>query len=56
LGNLAMQAIASGHLPDLAIAREVIAALVQPVCYQPTPGNAQQAKWQAAYKKLVEVL
>jgi rhamnulokinase len=56
LGNLAMQAIASGHLPDLAIAREVIAASVQPVCYQPTPGNAQQAKWQAAYKKLVKVL
>jgi len=37
LGNVAVQALALGHLPSLAAAREVICASFEPATYQPKP-------------------
>jgi rhamnulokinase len=47
LGNVMLQAIATGHLPDLATGRKAIARSVEQVVYEPGPADA----WDAAYAR-----
>lgn len=44
LGNILVQALAGGHLPDLAAGRRAIAASTQPIVYNPR----DSADWDAA--------
>jgi rhamnulokinase len=52
LGNIMVQAIGSGHLPDLAAGRQAIAASVQLDSYEPRPG----ADWEAAFGRFNRLL
>jgi rhamnulokinase len=52
LGNLVVQAIATGHLPDLASGRRAIAASVARRRYEPGPGDA----WLDAYERFHRLL
>jgi rhamnulokinase len=52
LGNLMMQAIATGHLADVAAGRQAIAASFERSSYQPQSSEA----WEAAYKRLISDL
>ncbi len=52
LGNIMVQAIGSGHLPDLAAGRRAIAASVQLDLYEPRPG----ADWEAAFARFNRLL
>jgi len=45
LGNLLIQIIATGHLPDISTGREIVAASFVQQKYEPDPTN----KWGAAY-------
>jgi rhamnulokinase len=45
MGNLLLQAMATGHLADLAEGRQAVAASVQRERFEPRPGDA----WQDAY-------
>ena len=47
LGNLAVQALATGHVSDLAAGRRVVAASVSRQRYEPEQGDA----WQEAYER-----
>ncbi|NOX62399.1 MAG: rhamnulokinase [Chloroflexi bacterium] len=49
LGNIMMQAIATGHLNDVATGREAIAASFPRTFYEPHPSPA----WDEAYEKLL---
>lgn len=52
LGNVLVQAIATGHLPDLAAAREVVARSDRREVYEPDPSAA----WDAAYARFLTLL
>jgi hypothetical protein len=47
LGNVAVQAVASGHLPDLAAARALIAGSVAQQQYDPGPVGP----WEGAFDR-----
>ncbi len=49
LGNVMMQAIATGHLADVAAGRKAIAASFERSYYEPQPSDA----WRAAYERLM---
>jgi rhamnulokinase len=49
LGNILIQAIASGALPDLATGRQAVAASVDVQHYDPKPENA--AQWNDAFAR-----
>jgi len=44
LGNMLVQAVAAGHLPDIAAGRRAVEAMSAPAVYQPRPGGA----WETA--------
>lgn len=48
LGNILVQAIATGHLPDLAAGRRAVATTLQQTVYQPRPG----AEWDTAARQM----
>ena len=52
LGNVLVQAIATGHLPDVAAGREVIARSERLEVYEPHPGRG----WDAAFTRLQALL
>jgi rhamnulokinase len=52
LGNIMVQAIAMGHLANLADGRQAIAASVERERYDPQPSSA----WQDAYGRLLDLL
>jgi rhamnulokinase len=52
LGNLLLQAVASGHLRDVASGRRAIAASVKRRTYRPHAGDA----WQQAYTRFSALL
>ena len=52
LGNILVQAIATGHLPDLAAGRRAVAASVPQTTFVPRPA----ADWDAAFARFVTVL
>ena len=52
LGNVMIQAIATGHLPDIAAGRSAIAASIAQRTFQ--PGAA--ADWQAAFARFERLL
>lgn len=47
LGNLLVQAVATGHISDVAAGRRVVAASVARRCYEPKHGEA----WERAYER-----
>ncbi len=47
LGNVAVQALALGHLPSLAAVRDVISASFKPATYQPEPA----AEWENQFAR-----
>lgn len=51
LGNLVVQAIATGHLPSLAEARALIRRSVRLVRYDPAPSAA----WDDAYRRFLDI-
>ncbi len=54
LGNILVQAVARGYLPDIAAGREALAAFVEQAIYEPRPSSA----WHAAiesFNSLVRV-
>ena len=52
LGNIMIQAIASGHLSSLAEGRQAIGASFERRLYEPHPGTA----WQDAYARFTRLL
>ncbi len=52
LGNIMVQAVASGHLADIATGRKAIAASFQRQTYEPQPGDA----WREAYGRFCTLL
>ena len=52
LGNIMVQAVASGHLADIATGRKAIAASFQRQVYEPQPGDA----WSEAYGRFSALL
>lgn len=52
LGSVMMQAIATGHLPDIAAGRQAIAASVTQQCYEPCRGDS----WQEAYARFEKLV
>lgn len=51
LGNILVQAIAAGHLPNLAAGRDAVAASVEVQQYQPNLARARQ--WDDAYARFL---
>ena len=54
LGNVLVQTVASGHLPDLAAGRRAIAASVALTAYEPDPRSARV--WDDVHARFVELL
>jgi rhamnulokinase len=54
LGNILVQAIAAGHLPDLAAGRQAIAASVEVRRYEPRPPDA--ARWDEALARFTGIV
>jgi rhamnulokinase len=52
LGNVMVQAIAAGQLPDLAAGRRAIAASISQQTFEPGPPE----EWQAAFARFVQLL
>jgi rhamnulokinase len=52
LGNVMIQAIAAGQLPDIAAGRRAIAASISQQTFEPGPPEA----WQAAFARFVQLL
>lgn len=52
LGNMLVQAVALGRLPDIAAGRAAAAASIQPVVYEPQP----VADWDSAYARFNALL
>jgi rhamnulokinase len=52
LGNALVQAVATGHLPDVAAGRRAVAASFQQRSFEPQAG----ADWDAAYERLVALM
>jgi rhamnulokinase len=54
LGNIMMQAIATGHLPDVAAGRAAIAESFPQETFEPRQGQADE--WDAAYARFTKLL
>jgi rhamnulokinase len=52
LGNILVQAIATGHLPDLATGRQALAASVQQASFAPRPS----ADWDEASRRMAQLM
>ncbi|MCZ7571341.1 MAG: rhamnulokinase [Ardenticatenaceae bacterium] len=52
LGNIMLQAIATGHLPDVTSGRQAVAASVRRQHYEPSPSAA----WQEAFGRFGEIV
>jgi rhamnulokinase len=52
LGNVLLQAVATGYLPDVSSGREAIATSVHPRCFEPRAGDM----WEEAYGRFTAVL
>jgi len=52
LGNALLQAIATGHLPDISAGRQAIAASLSQECFEPRPSGA----WEEAFARFNALL